>query len=213
MALSFPFDLLVDFPGWATEFQLLRREEQSRTAGGVTITKDMGDPLWQAAYVTTTLTPNELDYWRARLDVLDGGQQQFKAYPLSRCFPIAYPNGSWPTGSGFSGDSATISARWNSGKELTLAGLPAGYIVSRGDFLRIGSRNLHRVVNREVANEFGVAAGVEVRPHFWPETAVGDAVSVRKPFCLMTIVPGSISAAADLATGCGSVSFRAIEAR
>ena len=213
MPFSFPFDLLDDFPGWANEFGLLRREEQSRTAGGVTIVKDMGEPLWQAAYATTVLTPNELDYWRARLDVLDGGQQQFKAYPLSRCFPIKYPNGSWPTGSGFSGDSATISARWNSGKELTISGLPAGYIVSRGDFLRIGSRNLHRVVNREVADGSGVAAGVEVRPHFWPETEPGDALSVRKPYCLMTIVPGSISTAADLATGKGAISFRAIEAR
>lgn len=213
MPLSFPFDLLANFPGWSTEFELLRREELSRTAGGVTIGKDFGEPLWQATYLSKTLSPNDLDYWRARLDVLDGGQQQFFAYPLSRCFPIAYPKGSWPTGSAFTGDTATISARWNSGKELTVSNLPPGYIVSRGDFLRIGSRNLHRVVNREVANEFGVAAGVEVRPHFWPETAVGDAVSVRKPFCLMTIVQGSISTAADLATGRGSVSFRAIEAR
>ncbi|NVP54455.1 hypothetical protein [Mycoplana rhizolycopersici] len=213
MPISLPFDLLADFPGWATEFQLLRREEQSRAAGGVTVVKDLGAPLWQAAYATTTLSPNDLDYWRARLDVLDGGQQQFLAYPLSRCFPIAYPNGSWPTGSAFSGHTATLSARWASNKELTVSDLPAGYVVSRGDFLRIGSRNLHRVVNRVVASGAGVAGGVEVRPHFWPETAVGDAVSVHKPFCLMTIVPGSISTPADLVTGRGAISFRAIEAR
>ncbi|SOC38975.1 hypothetical protein SAMN05892877_105357 [Rhizobium subbaraonis] len=213
MPISFPFDLLAEFPGWSTEFELLRREEQSRTAGGVSVVKDLGEPLWQAAYATTTLSPNDLDYWRARLDVLDGGQQQFRAYPLSRCFPIAYPNGSWPAGTDFDGDNATLTARWASNKEMTVSGLPPFFIVSAGDFLRIGGRNLHRAVNRRVADGSGVLGGIEVRPHFWPETAVGDAVSVRKPYCLMTVVSGSISTTADLATGRGSISFRAIEAR
>ena len=213
MAISFPFDLLADFPGWSTEFEFLRREEQSRTAGGVTVVKDLGEPLWQAAYLSKSLKANELDYWRARLDVLDGSQQQFRAYPLSRCFPIAYPNGSWPTGSSFTGNAASVGNIYASGKELNVDGLPSGFVVSVGDFLRIGTRNLHRVVAGAVANGFGVASQIEVRPHFWPETTEGDAVSVRKPYCRMTIVPGSISTAADLATGRGSISFRAIEAR
>lgn len=213
MTHSFPFDLLANFPGWATEFELLRREEQSRTAGGVTIVKDMGEPLWQAAYASKSLTPNDLDAWRARLDVLDGGQQTFLAYPLSRCFPIRYPNGAWPTGAGFSGNSAIVGSINANGKQLTINALPAGFVLSAGDMIRIGARNLHRVVGGATANGAGIAANVEVRPHFWPETAVGDAVSVKKPYCRMTIVPGSIATTADLATGRGTISFRAIEAR
>lgn len=213
MAVSFPFDLLANFPGWSTEYELLRREEQSRTAGGVTVVKDMGDPLWQAAYTSTSLKPNELDYWRARLDALDGGQQTFLAYPLSRCFPIRYPNGSWPSGSSFNGNSATVGSINANNKQLTINGLPAGFVLSVGDMIRIGSRNLHRVVAGVTANGSGIATNVEVRPHFWPETGPGDAVSVKKPYCRMTIVPGSISTTADLATGRGTISFRAIEAR
>ena len=84
---------------------------------------------------------------------------------------------------------------------------------SVGDFVRIGAANLHQVVAGVTASGAGAAAQVEFRPHFWPGTAAGNAVSVKKPYCLMTIVPGSVSTAADLATGRGTISFRAIEAR
>ncbi|MDI7923409.1 hypothetical protein [Ferirhizobium litorale] len=213
MAITFPFDLLDGFPGWSTEFDQLRREEQSRTAGGVTYVKDMGSPLWQAAYTTRSLRINELDNWRARLAILDGGQNTFKAYPLSRCYPVRYPNGSWPTGEDFDGHTATVGSLGSSGKELTIEGLPAGFVVSPGDMIRIGTRNLHQVVAGATADGSGTAALVEVRPHFWPGTSVADLVSVKKPYCLMTIVPGSISSGADLQTGRGTISFRAIEAR
>ena len=42
---------------------------------------------------------------------------------------------------------------------------------------------------------------------------IDNVVSVYRPFCLMAIVPGSISSQADPQTGRGTVSFQAIEAR
>ena len=36
MAISFPYDILADFPGWSVDFDLMWRQEQSRTAGAAT---------------------------------------------------------------------------------------------------------------------------------------------------------------------------------
>lgn len=198
MAITYPFDLLADFPGWSTEFDLLWRQEQSRQANGRTIVKDMGSPLWRATYQSRSLRPNELDYWRARLAAMENGLKTFKGYPLSRCRPIAHPGSSaLPSG--------TIASIGSDHKTVTLAGL-AGITLQAGDMVMLRGKDLHRIV--------GVSSGTfEVRPHLWPGLEEDDAVVVDKPYCIMAIVPGSITSAADLATGRGAVSFQAIEAR
>ena len=218
MSLSYPLDLLDNFPGWSTEFDLLSRDELSRTAGGVTIQKNLGSPLWQGSYITRSLSPNQLDEWRARLNALENGQQRFKGYSLSRCYPIAYPNGSWPTGGDFDGVSATVYAIGSENKSLRVDLLPEGFEWRVGDMLQIkrGStarRDLHRVMEAATASGGGITPEFEVRPHLWPGVAIDDLVSVLRPWCPMMIVPGSVSSSADLQTGRGSVSFQAIEAR
>lgn len=212
MTITYPLDILADFPGWTPEFELLWRQEQSRQANGVTRVKDFGSPLWRLSASSRPLSPNELDFWRARLDALENGLQQFKGYPLSRCFPIAYPNGAWPTGGAFSGTTAAVNSINANRKSITLKSLPAGYKLSIGDMIQIG-RNLHRVQEAATANGSGITGAFEIRPHLWPETVINDPVSVKRPACLMTIVPGSIASSADPQTGRGTVSFQAIEAR
>lgn len=218
MTISYPLDILADFPGWSTSFELMWRQEQSRTAGGVTYVKDMGTPLWRATYQSRIMRPNELDLWRAKLDALENGLQTFKGCALSRCYPIAYPNGTWPTGGSFSGTTAKVKSVAD-GKKLAIEDLPAGFVLSVGDMVQIthGSdpvrNDLYRVMEAVTADGDGDTAAVEVRPHFWTGVAAGNAVSVRKPWCLMAVIPGSVSAQADMSTGNGSVSFQAIEAR
>lgn len=201
MAITYPYDLLATFPGWSTEFDLVYRQETSRTAIGQTFVKDFGSPLWTATYQSRSMKPNELDAWRARLKALEGGLKQFLGRPKSRCYPVAYPNG---TGMG-NVSAVRIASIGADRKTITLSGLPAGYQVSVGDDLQVGVRNLHQVID--------TAGGIELRPHLWPETAVNDAVTLVKPACRMTIVPGSLSTTAELATGRGTVSFQAIESR
>jgi len=212
MTISYPLDLLANFPGWCTEFDLLWRQEQSRQANGVTRVKDFGAPLWRGTFQSRSMRPNELDEWRARLRALENGVQQFRGVPLSRCYPIAYPNGSWPTGSAFNGAAALASIGADR-KSIGVKTLPAGFQLRVGDVIQIGSRNLHSVEEAATANAGGTTGTFEIRPHLWPETAVGDVVSVKRPFCLMTIVPGSITSTADPQTGRGSVSFQAVESR
>lgn len=190
-------DLLADFPGWSTQFELLWRQEVSRVGGGRTYVKDLGDPLWIATYQSRSLSPNELDGWRARLDVMENGSQTFYGRSFSRCRPIKHPGSSVLP----SGTIATIST---DRKTVALSGF-SGITFSIGDLLQVGSADLHRVV--------AAGASLEVRPHLWPGVGAGDAVVINKPACVMAIVPGSISSLAELSTGRGAVSFQAMEAR
>lgn len=206
MAISYPMNLLDVFPGWSTEFDLLYRQEQSRSAGGKTYVKDLGSPLWQGGWISQTLTANQLDAWRARLKALDNGLQTFRGWPSSRQYPIAYPNGSWPTGDAFSG-TGTVGVVNANRKAITRSGFPTGFAMSVGDYVQIGSTDLHQVLEDATTGQF------EIRPHLWPGVVAGASIKVVKPACLMTIVPGSISSTADPATGRGKVSFQAIEAR
>lgn len=214
MVIVYPLsvDFWNEFPGWNTEFQFLWRQEQSRTAGGKTITKDLGSPLWSFSAQSRSLRPNQLDHWRARLNSLENGLKTFRVFPKSRCFPIAYPNGSWPTGDAFDGE-ALLATVGSDRKSISLADLPAGYSVSVGDYIQLGSGDLHQVMEPAVADPDGMTQQFEIRPHLWPGVIAGRAAVVKRPSCVMGIVPGSVSSTADLATGRGAISFQASEAR
>lgn len=215
MALSYPLDILADWPGWVTKFELMWRQEVSRTQAGVTRVKDFGEPLWTMSASTRSLSRRELDYWRARLDALEGGLKTFKGYPLSRCWPIAYPGGSWPTGVAFDGVSAVVHTV-SSTNSLRLKSLPAGYVVSVGDMLSIAHSTtkycLVRAMETVTADGSGITAAFEVRPHLAIGVAANDVVSVKRPHCPMTLVPGSVSASSE-DNGRGKISFDAVEYR
>lgn len=202
MAITYPYDILADFPGWSVDFDLNYRQETSTTAGGQVFVKDIGSPLWSATYQSRTMRPNELDAWRAKLKALEGGLKQFLGRPTSRCYPIQYPNG---TGIG-NVSAITVSSISTDRNSVTLSNIPAGYKASVGDYIRIGANNLHQIVNV-------TGATVEVRPHLWPVSAVGNTVSLVKPYCFMMVVPKSIATTADATTGRGSITFQAYESR
>lgn len=212
MALTEPFDILSDFPGWTPVFEPRIRQELSGTAGGRIYTKDFGSPLWTLTASSKSLKANDLDAWRAKLNSLAAAQQTFLGYSLSRCYPIAYPNGSWPTGVSFDGISANLFAIASDNKSIRISSLPSGFALSVGDMLQIGDADLYRVREAAVAAS-GTTGSFEVFPNLWPGTVTGTAVSVKTPHCLMVVVPGSVSSPADPSTGRGSISFQGIEAR
>lgn len=211
MAITYPLNLLAGFPGWTTGFDLKWRQEQSTQASGRVLVKDMGSPLWTLRATTRSLSPNKLDQWRARLTSLENGLQTFLGYPMSRCFPQAYPNGSWPTGSAFSG-TCVLSTIAADRKTISLQALPTGFVLSVGDYISIAG-DLHQLMETATAAAGGFTNEFEVRPHIWPDiTAPNPNVTVKQPACQMAIVPGSVASDASLA-GWGTVSFQAIEAR
>jgi hypothetical protein len=209
-SITYPVNLLPTFPGWTIGFDLRWRQEQSTQASGRVIVKDMGAPLWTLRAASKILSPNTLDHWRARLTALENGLQTFWGYPMSRCFPIKHPRGSWPTGAAFAGTCTLATINVNR-KAITLSGLPAGFELSVGDYISIAG-DLHQVMVAVSAGSGGTTNEFEVRPHIWPGVTPPKSVSVKQPACLMTVVPGSVSSDADL-NGHGTISFAAMEAR
>lgn len=188
-----------NFPGWTSSFELLHRQETSRTANGVTLVKDFGRPIWRASWVSRSLKPNELDFWRARIDALGYGLETFQASPSSRCFPQAHPNGR-----GLAAGAITVATIGSDNSSLTLEGPGAvGLTLTQGDVLSAGGK-LYRVTGR-------TAGTIRVRPYFWPGLAVGAVVTVRSPSVAMRIDPGSVSSSSGL-NGRGVISFSATEA-
>lgn len=215
MAITYPLstDFLHDFPGWTTEFEPVRRQEQSRQANGRTVVKDMGSPLWRLTAQSRPLQPNRLDEWRARLESLENGFRTFMGFPKSRCYPIAYPDGSWPTGASFDGVSANLHTIATDRNAVRLSALPAGFVLSVGDYIQIGTGDLHQVMEAATASGAGLTPLFEVRPYIWAGVATSADVSVKRPACVMSIVPGSVQTSADRATGRGVITFQAMEAR
>ena len=213
MAIVEPYDILADWPGWQTSFALVERGDISRQKNGVTRTKLGVMPLWSMSVVSINLNPNRLDALKGMVEGLAGLQTLILGYSLSRCYPIAYPNGSWPTGGAFSGTTAGLNFIGTDNRSVRVSGLPAAFSMEPGDMIQIAAGNLHRVREAALASSAGLTPAFEVHPPLWPGTVTGQAVSVRKPHCLMRIVPGSVSAPADPRTGRGTVSFDAMEAR
>lgn len=206
MAVTFPLDLLEDMKGigWSTSFELVYRQEQSRHASGRIRVKDYGTPIWTATYSTKNLSPNRLDFWKARLGLLENGLNTFYAYPTSRCWPIKHPNGL-----GLNTLTAEINSINGNNKELSLKSIE-NLNLSIGDYLSVNNR-LYQVMEDSSTGNSGQGPEFEIRPHFnINNIAIDDTVRIYQPRCVMTLVPGSISFNSGL-NGRGSVSFQAIE--
>lgn len=189
-----------DFPGWTVQFELLYRQEQSRHATGRTRVKDFGTPIWTASYQSRQMRPNELDEWRARLNLLENGLNTFQAWPMSRCWPIRHPNGVGAVNGTIAAvglDNKSLSITWNSGGPTVL---------SVGDYINLNGLRLHQVTELRGAGVVGVA------PFLSTGILVGQAVDVSQPSVAMTLQPGSINTQTGL-NGRGSVTFQAVEAR
>lgn len=201
MALTEPLNLLDGFPGWSTDFSLYARQEQSRHASGRTRVKDFGTPLWRASWVSKPLNANLLDRWRARIEQAMLSQMTFMGWQSSRARPMLHSGAAaLPAG--------TLNAIGANNRSVRVSGLP-GISLAPGDMMRIGN-GLYRLQEEATGNPTGF---FEITPHLWAGVGTGQAVVISKPWCLMTVDPGSLSAAADPRTGRGSISFTATEAR
>lgn len=197
MALSYPLSraffldtlLISDLT-----FDLPEQLAQSRTAGGEQLTAEYAERLWTGRIDLGPMQKHEVGNPEVLVSVLRHAGRSFDVYDRRRPYPLLDP-----TGTILGAATPTILALGGDPREMSLAGLPAGYTLSAGDylsfpysFLSVTRQALHRVVNFVVmANGSGETPLFEVTPPLRPTAAIGQGVELRKPYCRAVIVAGS----------------------
>jgi hypothetical protein len=206
MALTFPLlrpefaDIL---PASDVTFFLPEQMQQSRTAGGEQLAADMGERLWTGRINLGNLTRTEFGRPEALISVLRQAGRPFLMYDRRRPNPLLDPNGTI-----LGASAVTILALPADPREIRLAGLPIGYTLSAGDYLSFSYTSLgftrqalHKVVDTTVvAGGLGQTPVFEVIPAIRPGAIVGEAVTLRKPFCRAVMVAGSATEATGRST-------------
>lgn len=194
MTLSFPLSRLEFFsllPISEFTMDLSETVEVSQSAGGELFAANLGARLWRGTVTLGRLTYAEAGEVEALIDVLREAGNTFMAYDVRRPYPILHPGGA--------GGAVTIKAIAANNRELSLQGMPAGFVMTRGDYIQFNYGSvprrtaLHRVVVGAVADGAGVASDIEVTPNIRPGASVGIGVDLTRAACKAQIVPGSVN--------------------
>ncbi|MDN5786908.1 hypothetical protein [Pseudorhodobacter sp.] len=195
MSLTFPrADILtgLQFQVSTPRIKPLWRQEMSRTAGGVTLVKDLGPLLWQVSYLTRRLLRDRAGEVETDLLTLENGGQLFIGYDPARPFPAS------DKVSVLSG--VTVNVIHADRLALRLSGLPPAFVLTKGDWVSIDDgTNLHllRAAETVTAAGTGLSPWFEVRPGLRPSIIAGQPVTLRYAPALFMVDPGSVERNAD----------------
>ena len=160
----------------------------SRLANGQTIPFGLGEPYWRGR---VQLSPHyhaqhaatEVDLMR-----LERPGQTFLVYDARFNGPQADPGGV------ILGAANPVIHTLNANNQsLRVSGLPAGYVLTKGDWIGWQSANplrywLHRVATTVTASGAGLTPLFDVEPHIRPGALTGMAVDLIQPVCRARIV-------------------------
>jgi hypothetical protein len=195
MTISFPlphsaFRNLVAMS--STKFRLVGQQEVSGLAGGQIYVADMAPKYWEIDVTFINMSNDDAGDIQAIIESLDEGLNDFYWYDPRWQYPLSDPDGS------ILGASAVkIADLRNNNKELKLKGLPAGYVISRRDFLSFDfgtsptHRAFHRVAAGGVADGTGVTDWIEVRTFIRPGAAINADVTLKRASGQFKMIPGS----------------------
>ena len=117
-------------------FELERVDYMAPESGGRVNGVQAGFPLWRMVNTLSRMPLAYSDEWRAWLTGMRGATRRFIGRDIARQLPRAYvETGSLP--GGFDGEASDWSETINSDDdaELTLNGLPVGFVLSQGDYI------------------------------------------------------------------------------
>ena len=164
----------------------------SRTRGGELLQAETGSRLWTAEVKLDLMLPAEADEVLPIINLLRGAGRTFLAGDPRRPFPRRDPTGSIL-------GTATVQIASVSGRDMTLKGLPAGYVLSRSDMLAFtyGTNPvryaLHQVVTpTTTAAGTGITPVFEVVPPLRTGATVDTTVLLKRPLCKAMIDPDSV---------------------
>jgi hypothetical protein len=193
-ALVFPYslasfaDLLkIESVTW----DLQRNDQVDGLESGQILASETAPPLRRGTVNIRGLDYDEDSEISALIEALDGSIQKFMLYGPPRLYPAKDPKGLI-----LGANVVTLSVIDADNKRITLAGLPVGYVLTRGDFVQFpfgpsGVMNAyHRIVQGSVADGAGNAV-IELRPHVYAGTVTGVTCILKKPAARVIMVPGS----------------------
>ena len=176
-------------------FEPMRIDFQSPSTDGTLSGVSSGFPLWEARWtLSQAMSRAASEEWRAFIASLRGQQRTFLGYDHGRPYPLQYPDGfvGLARAGGGAFDGAAGSWALNTDRDvLTPSGLPAGLVLSIGDYGMLrwttggeARRSLHRLIEPSTATAGGVV-GLTIEPPV-PTLVPGSAVfDLAKPCCVM----------------------------
>lgn len=192
-------------------FGLQRQRELSRAGSGTVYRKDLGPAFLMASIQSVPLEHATAEQVMALIESMEDQLSTFYVHNPRMRFPQSDPQGT------LLGSATPVIASVNAdNKRVTISGLPAGYVLTRGDwfgvdYLSPSRRALYRVVDATVtADGDGLTPLFEVSPNIRTGLTAGDSVLLKKPGCNMMILPGSLQDQTDGPTT-SRIQFQAIE--
>ena len=170
------------------------------TGSGEPITDDVAPMLWRGTVTLGRMLRSEAAHASVMMDLIRPSGAMFWAFDVRRPSPAADPRGL------ILGTSVpTIHALPAGNRQIALAGLPAGYVLSLGDLLGFsygsGRVALHRVAEPLViANSSGVTPAFQLSTLIRPGAIVGAPVQLIRPAIPCLRVTGSVSTGETRAT-------------
>lgn len=195
MAVAFPLssaDWFGLLPVSMMTFDPVEHVVADMTGEGEWLTDDVAPMLWEGSVTLGRMLQSETDHASIMMDLLRPAGRMFWVFDIRRPTPAADPDGL------ILGASAPVIAALPAGnREIVLSGLPAGYVLRRGDYVGFsyggGRRALHRLAEAQVvADGAGVTPAFEFSSLIRPGAVVGTPVSLIRPAIPVMREPGSV---------------------
>ena len=213
MSITFPLaaDWFGALPVASMQLDPVEHVVADMTGRGEWISDDVAPMLWQGEVTLGKLLTSEAAHASVMMDLIRPAGRTFWAYDTRRPAPKADPYGA-----GLGAAVPVVNAFSGSRRELSLSGLPVGYVLSRGDYLGFaydgGRRALHRVaVDTVVANGAGNTPMFEVSTLIQPGAVVNTPVQLIKPAIPVMRIPGSVIGGTTRNTITDGFSFKFVQ--
>lgn len=185
MALSYPItaaDFFAALPGAEATLGVTDPVQVTRTRGGEALSASLGAVLWRGTVQVHRRRQDVSDAIRAMVMQVRAPGASFMVTPLHRRGPIADP-----TGATLGAAAVKINSLPSDPREISLKGLPAGYVLQRGDYLSFQYGALptrqafHQIIAGATASGNGITATMQIFPPIRPGAVVNTAVKLVAP--------------------------------
>jgi len=207
LTVTYPLEISTDWPIMATTFALRHTQSLSRTGGGKLLAVDLAYPIWVATFQTAAMPHTDCVEFEAILNSLGGASQMFRMWDTRREYPKAYPDGAFT-------DAATVAEVNVDGIRISLTGLDAGHVITRGDYITMlygGNRWLIQAAETVTADGSGNSGLFQTNPPPPYGLTVGEDVRFSRADARFRVEPGSAQFT-DNQDGTGVIAWTGVQA-